>query len=962
MQHPPPPMVGGAAAGRGTFRIPPDHLSQPPPGVSAPPAGSSRLRDNFDKDTVAYVLEDSRLSTLQRRLIREPNTNVSLALAVQISESIVQPDNRAYVKRATDVLCDAIVDVFYSKLTEQVKKESCVALGRVGAVLAEQQDFDKFYGILWKGYEKCKKENLQVYFLRSLVSFLEMRPAAVSDQDINRILEDLQDLLEKTENGSVMLALVDSLQQVSRWRPKLFEPCFQDVVDIMVGWHIDSSQDPAVRIRTSEVLLSWHSFWVIDMEFSSSLLRHFMEDLGAHADDVARTESRDELRQLCERILSLVQVFNTVLSCLKSPSNAVSFLPPESSEWCRAMVDCFNSTLAKCFDEDILVAGQHSLVLLLERIDSLFGQHKRAIMEFTLSGAESFRRLSFAGKESLLLFLTRMLSLADKGEQAVLLGKVLDPRSPVGQAMFSLDKRVGEASANLFRVLLNSKSVIVLQEVYSHLMCLLEESVHRLGGVPRFLKSSNKFKEKALSHRQLRTAFFFVLSSLSNVVAGKGSVLSMWALEPPVFAVLAHHSGVQSAELASSCPWLHHTLLKTLIFHCATHSCFVSSSSALASATQQVSSSPTSGHFADIISAISKMLHRGEAACSATLNLVLDWLEKLLLAVALNGSTHAFRGLDEVKLIHKNVLGMTMKKSKEDTLRLLAVVQKLTAALGTGGAQDPETLSLMHSVFGQHLRSVHPQVQEKASELIRGMPPLALDWRTSEKGQKKEKRTQAIHLLRNIQQSRPSGISPNDFKTFVEALLKGPLTGPRSHQDKVTKHLELNFPRDPVSSANFLSVLGNEDLRTLWMSVAVSHYCVNNKLKTPLGKAQDTLTTIEKVIKNVLQNLQDGGDKARRVNLGECHRLLTFHRCLEVAMCNAFDGSAVTMAPPPKSIAVFFAANKKTCLEWLSRLRVPVVELAYLAGDYAYVVQNAYDALPRLAAAARAQKEKGGTG
>ena len=52
----------------------------------------------FDPDVVSYVTEDIRLSTLQKRLVKEPNATTALALAFQISASVLCDDNRAYVR------------------------------------------------------------------------------------------------------------------------------------------------------------------------------------------------------------------------------------------------------------------------------------------------------------------------------------------------------------------------------------------------------------------------------------------------------------------------------------------------------------------------------------------------------------------------------------------------------------------------------------------------------------------------------------------------------------------------------------------------------------------------------------------------------------------------------------------------------------------------------------------------
>ena len=108
-------------------------------------------------------------------------------------------------------------------------------------------------------------------------------------------------------------------------------------VDILVGWHIDSSQKPSVRVFTSQALLKWHTFWIIDLEFSSGLLKQFMEDAEAFTEDVRLAETYQEVTDVCQHILAVLQVFNTVLSCLRSSSksgtSSVSFLPPESTTW-----------------------------------------------------------------------------------------------------------------------------------------------------------------------------------------------------------------------------------------------------------------------------------------------------------------------------------------------------------------------------------------------------------------------------------------------------------------------------------------------------------------------------------------------------------------------------------------------------------------------------------------------------
>ena len=48
--------------------------------------GPHNFKEHFDADIVEYVREDVRLSTLQRKLVRENNTLVSHALACQVKK------------------------------------------------------------------------------------------------------------------------------------------------------------------------------------------------------------------------------------------------------------------------------------------------------------------------------------------------------------------------------------------------------------------------------------------------------------------------------------------------------------------------------------------------------------------------------------------------------------------------------------------------------------------------------------------------------------------------------------------------------------------------------------------------------------------------------------------------------------------------------------------------------------
>jgi hypothetical protein len=152
------------------------------------------------------------------------------------------------------------------------------------------------------------------------------------------------------------------------------------------------------------------------------------------------------------------------------------------------------------------------------------------------------------------------------------------------------------------------------------------------------------------------------------------------------------------------------------------------------------------------------------------------------------------------------------------------------------------------------------------------------------------------------------------------------------------EELEANYPA--VSSAS---------LRAFWASWAVAGYVVFNKLRSPMGKAQETLGAVDQACRR-LAALAAGGNTASTVPLEQGRRLVQFVAHLEVGMQNAWDGCATGCLPPAhKSAALFFYANKKTCQDWLERIRGNVMRVAYSVGSYAEVVRHAWSLLPALA-------------
>jgi hypothetical protein len=176
------------------------------------------------------------------------------------------------------------------------------------------------------------------------------------------------------------------------------------------------------------------------------------------------------------------------------------------------------------------------------------------------------------------------------------------------------------------------QDILVLQEVYGHFMSLYQMIFVALADIPPFQTSTTALESigsNQISKHQSEQILYFILECLSNLIVGKGSVLSMWALDPSIFVVLTQHSGILCPKMMIRYPWIHHALVSTLFTHCSSNGQFISSSQLISGSGLNSSLSPTSEHFKILLETTGAML--GESALyPTTLQLLTTWCLDIL--------------------------------------------------------------------------------------------------------------------------------------------------------------------------------------------------------------------------------------------------------------------------------------------------------------------------------------------
>ena len=221
-----------------------------------------------------------------------------------------------------------------------------------------------------------------------------------------------------------------------------------------------------------------------------------------------------------------------------------------------------------------------------------------------------------------------------------------------------------------------------------------------------------------------------------------------------------------------------------------------------------------------------------------------------------------------------------------------------------------------------------------------------------------------------IQTSMESIISMPNFKSIISFILNGQLNHNEIYEDtwlqriffasqrnvNATTTTTTNDEKQLAKEIDASSVRINENVNIesyvesddgllwFWAIWECSQLCVQSKLKTPLGKAQDTFVSIENAIKgyfNYSENIDSSQkyDKIKNVELFRVTLLIHLVECLEKLIYNAYEGT-VCLPIFSKTVKIFFRTNKTTCNEWFLRIRYYLINICAKSGHHELLIRQ----------------------
>ena len=319
---------------------------------------------------------------------------------------------------------------------------------------------------------------------------------------------------------------------------------------------------------------------------------------------------------------------------------------PKVGVWIHLVRNVTMESLAWRWSEDLAISGMRCLMSCLKVMCLIQAptqvEKEGLVSEFVCFLAQQLNRFSVAGQRVLIFSLQQLFTMNQENLSTIIDQFIGHEGHLINLAVEGSHPCILNDTLNLLHALLNLKNVFIMQNVYLLLMERYEKALYSLANVKPFLES-NRYSVKMHKITAKKT-LMFVLAAIGNIATTKGSLLSMWALDPSIFVVLSQYSGLHNTCLAVAHPSIHHSILRLLLLHSSTHSFYQSSSALLGS----TSASPTSQHLTNLLNSLATLIG-WSAASQSVKSLALKNLYSILVSLKPTGdilvSTDVFESI-----------------------------------------------------------------------------------------------------------------------------------------------------------------------------------------------------------------------------------------------------------------------------------------------------------------------------
>lgn len=939
--------------------------------------------DKTRNDYSLNIFEDTRISKLIRRLNQEPDQEKSLLLCKKLLEVVIVPDNSRYVHRAFQMLVDSLYDYLCMGTGDMTKRQVSRVLGRIGYVM--EDDFRRYFEWLFhQKYVNCTDE-VKVLLIKSLKEtlLLERKNTKLQDSMVDIMLQS-QSILENTDVPEIFMSTMEIVLLLEELHTSIFTNHFRDTVDILLGWHVDSNQTVQVTEFVSKSLVKLSKHWQNNVSFSLNLMSQFLEDMEPYSEQLhnrftdCQTPQDGQSDEILERVTSLIRAFSTVVKCLGEKFNphnntnvSVIFVTNCLSKVLKTTIEALESYVP----DNLAIASNECIALLLGILQTKAGSVSEMLynlVDLELSLIQDFTDCTIV---SMLLMISKIIKELSANLPMEIVQKLVGPKSELLKLRFSPSGEVQNAVVEVYHSLLNLKNIPLLQEAYRCVLGDLEQSYTLIVTNAKSFCQNNPFGKNELNVAEAELTCLFLLRCLSLLANASSSIIGMWALRPSILELLAIDLEPCNTELSKKAPTLQYCIFYLLYSHSKCYNYFMSSSSLVTSPESKanvidklglpnvinigdVSASPSSGNLTIILNTLSKTLTM-QMNTEIKL-LLLEWLQEIF-----NYSKTYLDTLCKSVEFLETVNALIVLGHSTCTKINLAVCKNLKSVIvHPHFSWDKKIYDSVNNLCLLHIDTFNATVGKAYLDLYCYLPWFNKIFNAKlscEKECHKLLYSNYVVFMKqssHMRNSEGGELLQLQFKKFVLYMLQS-----IAHKDEWLEDIFLCCNSLKIDDGNMqevrefrATVLSSRALLYFWIVWESALLCVNYKLRTPLGKPTETFTCIENALKRLAKDAagigNENGDEELtpmqeqvRVNL-----LLDFMEQLEKLIYNASQGCAEVLAPPTKPVKTFFHTNASTCREWLTRIRMPVIEIALHSGGSVTVIRHCQAKLKDLVA------------
>lgn len=967
---------------------------------------------------LANLPEDMRISKLLRSLSNEKDGDTAKKLCEKLCVVVLDPTNSSYIRRSFDILADNIFRILKDGPPDALKDVAEV-YGKMGWII--RSDFNLYRKWLKQMF---KVERIREWAMIALQHTLELdgKNREIRSDASTRTIEMLKEYLENIENPTHFISLTNTIRQFAQNYPKQFQIHFADIVDIVIGWHLETDQSIEIKEHCSMILQTFKSFWLNDVKFTRNLLSQFLEDIITYRQDLQQRSAspvgnrKENVSDIC--VGSIIGATNSILKCIYgSPvvlcqhisvelfngilSNVLELIDLIETPEARVLCNRHEIDLIYMYVNELIVIGLDCRKYGLELADNFLMN----IVHLQLKNLEAY--IECEQKVLIILFVAYKLIVGLKTNISIEFVKeifTIDDTSVIHHLKFSQNRKIVKSIAKIYQSVLNLKNVELLQLAYKHIIDDLMAAQKSLAS-----KENDRICKYTIS--QAECIITFNLTTLSTIAVSNSSIIVLWALEPTILDLLTDHLLLAKYDdMWIKTPETYYGSLMLLTSHCRNNNNFIASSVLLntgvgtlcetfknlnivvepaveaapvcfefvpgassfhVSTTTNTStseSSPTKSHFEIILKFLSQVLQQKHLN-EKHLALLLEWCDNLIKQTA--QFANILENLSEFTdiIISINRIANKIKTGISICLKCADCLDSLYAFESING----ELHVLIAETCCIQICASTSDVRDRYTKIFSRLPlKVSLNQVNQLTGIAKI-RQRKIHNIQHWHSRTPSQLRGGEmrfqyFRDFMRAIK---IYDEKSDTDDIDQNVEdilekifvHSWNGNSLEKVNFKEVhefrkMAASDIRVVisWAQWEAAQLCVNNKLRTALGKPQETFLKIESIIKEnarvlaLKDKMSVSSIKTILSNQRRARILLGFMEALEKCIYNASEGTAVALPPAEKPSRTFFHINAITCNEWFNRIRTAVDLIALHSMEPELVIRYTDGVLKQLVA------------